>query len=82
MKSLKSSSTGKIFKYRDLPDVERIPMRKDILRQISEKLTKYYGTPIDALSWFIVLYFQDETKVRYTFRDIEAILKQLNIVHI
>ncbi len=64
-----------------LPDLPRHPQRKEILREISEKLTAYYGEKVDAISWFLVLYHGNDIFERYTYRDIARLLGEMGITH-
>jgi hypothetical protein len=56
-------------------------VRVNILKEISNKLTQYYGVEVDALSWFIVLYHGSESTERHTYRDIADLLITLGISH-
>jgi hypothetical protein len=49
----------------------------DILKQISARLTSKYGTHVDALTWFVVLYHGTNALERYTYREIEELLRLL-----
>jgi hypothetical protein len=71
----------RIYTSTELPDTPRNPSRRNILSQISDKLSKHYCTWVDALSWFIVLYHGNGTFHRQAYREIESLLWQMNCSH-
>ncbi len=81
IEDLKIQNPKGISKTSEIEQNRNNHVRIGILKQISVKLTQYYNTPVDALSWFIVLYHWAESVERYTYREIAILIRNLNFFH-